>query len=220
MNQLLQQHLLRAKQRMKHQADKQRSDRVFQVGDLVFVKLQPYVQMSLARRSNNKLSFRYFGPYRVLAKVGTTAYKLDLPSSSSIHPVFHVSLLKQSMHPPTQVTPKLPDLVDSFTVPMAVLRRRVVYRGVKAIPQALIQWSSLLPSLATWEDIEAMRQHFPLAPAWGQAGAPGGGNVSTQEDVIAQDKVVEETGNHQGMATRPKRKLKPNVVLSGPEWVK
>lgn len=44
--------------------------------------------------------------------------------------------------------------------------------------------------------------------------------VSTQEDVIVEDKAVEETGNHRGMATRPKRKLKPNVVLSGPEWVK
>jgi hypothetical protein len=129
-------------------------------------------------------------------------------------------MLKQSVLPPSQVTTALPDLADSFTIPMAVLQRRVVYRGVKAVPQALIQWSSLPPSLATWEDIEAMRQHFPLAPAWGQAGAPGGGNVSTQGDVIVEDKAVEETGNHQGMATRPKRKLKPNVVLSGPEWVK
>lgn len=101
MNQLLQQHLLRAKQRMKHQADKHRSERVFQVNDMVFVRLQPYVQISVAHRVNQKLCFRYFGPYRVLAKIGAAAYKLDLPASSAIHPVFHVSQLKKVVHPPT-----------------------------------------------------------------------------------------------------------------------
>jgi hypothetical protein len=39
MNNLLQQHLAQAKQRMKSQADKRRSKRVFQVGDTVFLKL-------------------------------------------------------------------------------------------------------------------------------------------------------------------------------------
>lgn len=43
MIQLLQQHLLRVQQRQKHQADKHRSERSFEVGDLVFLKLQPYV---------------------------------------------------------------------------------------------------------------------------------------------------------------------------------
>jgi len=37
------QHLLRAQQRMKHQADKRRSERSFQIGDYVYLKLQPYV---------------------------------------------------------------------------------------------------------------------------------------------------------------------------------
>jgi len=88
---LIQQQLLRAQQRIKSQADKKRSERIFQVGDLVYVKLQPYIQTMVASRSNQKLSFRFFGPFRVLQRVGRVAYKLDLPPSSKIHPVVHVS---------------------------------------------------------------------------------------------------------------------------------
>jgi len=50
MNDLVCQHLIRAKDRMKKQSDKNRSERVFQVGDWVFLKVQPYVQSSLAAR--------------------------------------------------------------------------------------------------------------------------------------------------------------------------
>lgn len=53
-------HLNRVKQRMKRQADEHRSERQFQVGDLVFVKIQSYVQSSLAQRSNQKLAFKFF----------------------------------------------------------------------------------------------------------------------------------------------------------------
>ena len=84
----------RAKQRMKPQADSQRSERQFQVNDMVYVKIQQYIQSSLAQRSNQKLSFQFFGPYRVLARVGSVAYRLELLASSSIHPVFHVLQFK------------------------------------------------------------------------------------------------------------------------------
>lgn len=66
MTDLMQQHLLRAQQRMKHQEDKNRSERSFQVGDMVFLKLQPYIQQSVAARGNQKLAFRFFRPYKVL----------------------------------------------------------------------------------------------------------------------------------------------------------
>lgn len=56
MQAIVKQHLLRATARMKRQADKHCSERQFAVGDLVFLKLQPYVQSSLAHRSNNKLT--------------------------------------------------------------------------------------------------------------------------------------------------------------------
>ena len=85
------QHLLRAQQRMKHMADKNRTERSFNVGEQVFLKLQPYVQSSVVHRANHKLAFKYFGPYTIVDKIGEVAYKLELPPDSRIHQVFHVS---------------------------------------------------------------------------------------------------------------------------------
>ena len=96
---LVRQHLLRAQQRIKAQADKGRSDREFNVGDSVYLKLQPYVQTSVATRANHKLSFKYFGPYKMLQLVGKAGYKLLLPPTSAIHPIFYLSQLKQSLGP-------------------------------------------------------------------------------------------------------------------------
>lgn len=93
MNSLIQQHLARAQKRMKTQADKGRSERTFAVGDWVYLKLQPYVQASLAPRANQKLAFKLFGPFQVISRVGSVVYKLKLPDTSAIHPVFHVSQL-------------------------------------------------------------------------------------------------------------------------------
>ena len=66
MQKLIQQNLLRAQQKMKSQADKNRTERQFAVGDQVYMKLQLYVQTSVAKHSNQKLSYKFFGPYTIL----------------------------------------------------------------------------------------------------------------------------------------------------------
>jgi ribosomal protein L21E len=66
MNQLIRQHLLRAQDRMKKQAYKKRFEHSFSVGDLVYMKLQPYIQSSVVHRANQKLGFKYFGPFPIL----------------------------------------------------------------------------------------------------------------------------------------------------------
>nr|KYP33323.1 hypothetical protein KK1_045833 [Cajanus cajan] len=69
--------------------------RQFQIGDFVYVKLHPYKKVLVAFKKNAKLSPKYFGPYNVIDRVGQVAYKLDIPSTSKVHPVFHVSQLKK-----------------------------------------------------------------------------------------------------------------------------
>lgn len=85
MTQLIQQHLLRAQQRMKAYADSHTLEREFWEGDMVYLKLQPHLQFSIAPRGNNKLIFRFYGPIQALQKVGIVAYKLDLPPHAKMH---------------------------------------------------------------------------------------------------------------------------------------
>jgi len=86
-------HLKRAQERMKQLADRHRSERSFEIGDMVYVKLQAYMQVFISFKPNGKLSPEYFGPCKVLDKVREVAYKLELPVNSKIYNVFHVSRL-------------------------------------------------------------------------------------------------------------------------------
>ena len=60
---------------MKQHANKGRSDRQYEAGDLVYVKLQLYRWSTVVNRKNLKLSMKYFGPYRVLDRIGAVAYR-------------------------------------------------------------------------------------------------------------------------------------------------
>jgi transposase InsO family protein len=193
---LVQQHLLRAQSRMKKYADQHRSERVFSVGDRVYLKLQPYVQSSVTRRSNQKLAFRYFGPYTISQRVGAAAYKLQLPDSAQIHPVFHVSQLKAVISRHQVVTASLPVHHDALQIPIQVLQSRLIQKGGATVAQVKVLWSGMDESLATWEDLKALKDRFPHAPAWGQAAFQERGNVSTdtQDNVGAGNKAVGEPG--------------------------
>jgi hypothetical protein len=164
MNELIRQNLLRAQQRMKTQADKNRQERQFSVGDWVYLKLQPFVQHSITRRTNRKLSFRFFGPYLVTQKVGAVAYKLQLPEGSQIHPVIHVSQLKEAIPPEVVVSPDA-ELnyinTDSVSIPMQVLQKRLHQVGNKMVPFARVQWDRLPPSWTTWEKLHMLPPQVP-----------------------------------------------------------
>jgi hypothetical protein len=174
-------HLLRAQQRMKYQADKNRSERVFQVGDQVYLKLQPYIQQSVQARGNQKLSFRFFGPYKILKRVGEVAYKLELPSSSQVHPVVHVSQLKRHVPPNTPVSPSIVALElfsDGVSEPLQIIEHAWVSTSNSSASRVCVRWSNALPELTTWEDADDLCRRFPYAPAWGQAVLQGRENVT------------------------------------------
>uniref|UniRef100_A0A1J3IVR9 Transposon Ty3-I Gag-Pol polyprotein n=2 Tax=Noccaea caerulescens TaxID=107243 RepID=A0A1J3IVR9_NOCCA len=157
-------HLLRAQNRMKQSADSHRSQREFKVGDYVYLKLQPYRQHSLKNRKvPNKLSPRFYGPFCVIDKVGIVAYKLDLPSGTAIHNVFHVSQLKLCPNPPT-TTPTLPQyLVDvgNAKEPELILETKMVQRQNKAVTKVLVQWKGEPPEKATWEFYQDFISKYP-----------------------------------------------------------
>jgi len=117
---------------MKVQADKRRSEHQFEVGSLVYLKLQPYIQTSVAPRSNQKLAFWFYGPFKILKRIGKVAYHLDLPESCKIHPVVHVSQLKTHVPPNEQMNSDISTVpLDSSQelLPVAVLDHRLVSIG-------------------------------------------------------------------------------------------
>nr|XP_016437391.1 PREDICTED: uncharacterized protein LOC107763413 [Nicotiana tabacum] len=121
-------------------------------------------QRILALRRNLKLSSKYYGPYKVLARIGKVAYKLYLPPESKVHSVFHVSLLKKKVGDRVVVETTL--LITSedgkFLVkPVAILQRRLIKRNNFAVVRVLVQWSNFPPEDATWEDYHYIKARFP-----------------------------------------------------------
>lgn len=139
---LLKFHLLRAQNRMSQQADKHRSYRVFNIGDFVYLKLQPYKQSTLRQPSHHKLMPKFFGPFKVLDRFGSSAYQVELPPPSEIHNVFHVSQLKPYRDPRASPFHPLPTQDQSSTQsrqPEAILDRKMVKRGRTAATKVLVK---------------------------------------------------------------------------------
>jgi hypothetical protein len=135
---------------------------------MVFMKLQPYIQESVARRSNKKLSFKYYGPFKVMEKIGEVAYGLDLPETSKIHPVLHVSQLKKQVPKDASVTEGLSSVsMDPMKtiLPESCLGRRLVKRGSQTVLQVLVKWTNLPKSMATWEEASDIKWQGNKTPA-------------------------------------------------------
>lgn len=130
----------------------------------MYLRLQPHRQTSVAHRQNHKLSRRFYGPFRIVARIGLVAYKLDLPSDARIHDVFHVSKLKRCHgEPSTHSIPLLAQFVNDQPLlqPASVLNSRTILVLGRPVPQVLIQWEGQPASDATWEDHIAFHQDFP-----------------------------------------------------------
>ncbi|GKA22012.1 ty3-gypsy retrotransposon protein [Tanacetum coccineum] len=162
--------LLSAKNRMEVKANRKRRDVEFNVGDLVLVKLQPYRQITLAKRFSNKLAKRYYGPYKVEARVGKVAYRLALPATSKIHPVFHVSILKPFVGDNSVEVAGLPEELHNdqpLEQPLAVFDARMV---LLAYPTFNLKDKVVFEGGGndTSRDIHQVRKsgHETKAPAW------------------------------------------------------
>ncbi|XP_070011230.1 uncharacterized protein [Nicotiana sylvestris] len=103
-----------------------------------------------------KLIPRYIGPYKVIRKVGQVAYELDLPSNlESVHPVFHVSMIRKCIGDPSRVVS-----VDDVHVteqpsyeetPIAILDRQVRRLRTKDVASVKVLWRNYNVEEMTWE---------------------------------------------------------------------
>jgi hypothetical protein len=146
----------------------------------------------------------------ILERVGEVAYRLDLPSTSRIHPVIHVSQLKKAVGTDIQVQDALPSPLDVLQVPTRVLQRLLRQRGKVAVSQALVQWSGQPESMATWEDIDELKQRFPRSPAWGQAAFQGEANVNG----------VSDGDGSSALATRERRDRQESTRYPASTWAR
>eukprot|EP00253_Pinus_taeda_P022817 PITA_22817 len=102
---------------------------------------------------------------KVLARIGSVAYQLALPSHIWVHNVFHVSLLKKYVYDPKHIIiwqdiqAKLEG--EILVEPLNILDWKEVLLQKRAITQVKVQWQHFGPHEATWEDAELMKRAYP-----------------------------------------------------------
>nr|KYP41568.1 hypothetical protein KK1_037051 [Cajanus cajan] len=146
---------------MKKYADQSRRAVSLVIGDWVYLKLKPYRLRSLARKRNEKLSPRFYGPYQITKQIGAVAFQLALPPESKIHPVFHVSLLKKALSPSATPQPLPPMLSEELELQVTPTAVKAVRNTTHGIAEVLIQWTDLPEFEATWEPVETIMKQFP-----------------------------------------------------------
>jgi hypothetical protein len=107
---------------------------------------------------------KFYGPFEILAKVGTVAYQLNLPVDSLIQPVFHVSPLKKKIGPIIEVQAQMP-LVGPGSQqkeePEAILQRCLVKKHNQPAVQVLVKWTNIIEENATWKYYKELGMQFP-----------------------------------------------------------
>ena len=151
--------------RQKSYADNRRRDLEFEIGDYVNLKISPTKGVMRFGRKG-KLSPRYVGPYAILQKIGKVAYELKLPSElASIHPVFHISLLKKCIGDPISILPieglGVDENLSSEELPVDILCLQVKKLRNKEVASVKVLWRNHLVEGATWEAENGMKSRYP-----------------------------------------------------------
>ncbi|KAA3472890.1 reverse transcriptase [Gossypium australe] len=147
--QLLKFYLRKSQDRMRQQADKHRTDHIFDEGDWHLVR----------KVLNKKLASKIFGPYRVVNRIGKipTTTRLEVP------PTFHVLQLKKHVGtaPMQPALPVMDDQGSWANEPIRIIDRRTVKRGNAAAIEVLVEWANSFPKDVTWEPLKKLKMVYP-----------------------------------------------------------
>lgn len=148
-------------------ADRRRREVKLQVGEQVLLSTE---HLSLKVESQTrKLFAKYIGPFKIKRVVSDVAYELELPPTLHIHPVFHISKLKQyidgsvefphrELQLPDRPPPEIADDGEEVWEVEEVLDKRVVRRGRKNCIEYLVKWKGYADYENTWEPDSNLQQ--------------------------------------------------------------
>jgi hypothetical protein len=135
-----------------------------EVGNHVYPKVFPKAMKRFGVKG--KLALCYIGPFPILEKCGTMAYKLELPPSlNGVHNIFHVSQLKKCLKAPVdvvllEVTPRKADLTYPEH-PIKILDQKDRVTRQKTVKFFKIQWSNHSEEEAMWESEDFIHSRHP-----------------------------------------------------------
>ncbi|GKE53409.1 hypothetical protein Tco_1488565, partial [Tanacetum coccineum] len=137
----------------------------FQVGDRVMLKVSPWKGV-VRFGKRGKLNPRYVGPFKVLAKVGAVAYKLELPQELSMVPnTFHVSNLKKFYADEPLAVPldgiHIDDKLYFIEEPVEIMDREVKQLKQSRILIIKVRWNSRRGPEFTWECEDQFQKKYP-----------------------------------------------------------
>ncbi|GKA74761.1 hypothetical protein Tco_0781063 [Tanacetum coccineum] len=145
--------------------DRKRKPMEFEVGDRVMLKVSPWKGV-VRFGKRGKLNPRYVGPFKVLAKVGKVAYRLELPQElSRVHHTFHVSNLKKCYADEPLVMPlegiHVDDKLQFVEEPVEIMEREIKRLKRSRIPLVKVRWNSRRGPEFTWEREDSFKQKYP-----------------------------------------------------------
>ena len=138
----------------------------FEVGDHVSLKVNP--KRGVVRfGKRGKLSPRFIGPFEVLERIGTIAYRLALPSSMlGVHEVFHVSMLLKCTPDPAHVVDWGQIEVDTDETfeegPVYIVDSRDQVLRRKTVRLVRVLWQHCGVEESTWKREDTMRATYPF----------------------------------------------------------
>ncbi|GKA60932.1 putative reverse transcriptase domain-containing protein [Tanacetum coccineum] len=161
----IKQRMQAARDRQKSYADLKRKPMEFQVGDRVMLKVSPWKGV-VRFGKRGKLNPRYVGPFKVLEKVGSVAYKLELPQElSRVHNTFHVSNLKKCYSDEPLAVPleglHVDDKLCFVEEPVEIMDREVKRLKQSRIPIVKVRWNSRRGPEFTWEREDQFQKKYP-----------------------------------------------------------